>query len=641
MAEIILSRLTIDNFKGCRHFDLEPGRKGCTISGENAAGKTTIFDAYMWLLWGKDSRGRKDFDIKPLLPDGTVADHAAITSVEGEFWADGQPVTLKRTYYERWSTKRGRSEATFDGHSSDYYLDDVPTQKNAFDAAVAQLVGDEETFRILTSVTYFPEQMKWQDRRAKLSELAGVLSDPEIMATDERFRSLIEDMGSKTVDDYKKMISAQRKTLARAKTDIPARIDEQQTTIRSYEGVDFSGVEAEITGLAAREEDLRRQLLELNSEDAAKGFKDQRDKVDAERRALEAENRSHRMLLQSALDGRIYAQKGLLDEEEAIGQQKKDLKRLTEEEAAFKDKIDSLRAEWRMADAREYDGSDVCPVCGQKLPEKKIRQAKAAFDAQKAEELRNIEQRASQVGVDLERTQTRICDLQDGIAAREAAVKTRRAELDAQPEPAPVEDLPDYAAKMAAFLAETDRLDKLIRQAGAPARQTEEKLRADLSAVQSRRRTQEALLAQRAVLDGARARVDELREQAKKTSSELEKLDGQLLLLEDFSRYKAGFVEDTINGMFEHARFRLFRDQINGGLEECCDVVYGGVPYSSLNNGARINIGIDILRTFGEKTGTTVPLFVDNAEAVTDLWTTGGQMILLKVDGKKKELTVK
>ena len=111
--------------------------------------------------------------------------------------------------------------------------------------------------------------------------------------------------------------------------------------------------------------------------------------------------------------------------------------------------------------------------------------------------------------------------------------------------------------------------------------------------------------------------------------------------MEDFSRYKAGFVEDTINGMFEHARFRLFRDQINGGLEECCDVVFGGVPYSSLNNGARINIGIDIIRTFGEKTGTTVPLFVDNAEAVTELWTTGGQMILLKVDGKKKELTVK
>ena len=641
MAEIILSKLIIDNFKGCRHFELAPNRRGCTISGENAAGKTTIFDAYMWLLWGKDSRGRKDFDIKPLLPDGTVADHAAITSVEGEFWADGQPVTLKRTYYERWSTKRGRSEATFDGHSSDYYLDDVPTQKNAFDAAVAQLVGDEETFRILTSVTYFPEQMKWQDRRAKLSELAGVLSDPEIMATDERFRDLPDEMGSRSVEDYKKMLSAQRKTLARAKTDIPARIDEQQTTIRSYEGVDFSGVEAEITGLVAREVNLRGQLLDLNNEDAAKGFKDQRDKVDAERRALEAENRSHRIDLQAGHDSRMMLERSIQDAEVAITRQARDLSRLMEDEKHLQDRIENLRAAWSMADARGYDGSDVCPTCGQKLPEAKIRQAKQAFDAQKKQELEEISRKGQQAGVDLERIQVRIVEQQEHIEALEAEQTARRTELEAQPEPAPVEDLPDYAAKMAAFLAETDRLDKLIQQAGAPARQTEEKLRADLSAVQSRRRTQEALLAQRAVLDGARARVVELREQAKKTSSELEKLDGQLFLLEDFSRYKAGFVEDTINGMFEHARFRLFRDQINGGLEECCDVVYGGVPYSSLNNGARINIGIDILRTFGEKTGTTVPLFVDNAEAVTDLWTTGGQMILMKVDGKKKELTVK
>jgi len=197
MANIILSRLTIDNFKGCRHFELAPNRKGCTISGENAAGKTTIFDAYMWLLWGKDSRGRKDFDIKPLLPDGTVADHAAITSVEGEFWADNCPITLKRTYYERWSAKRGRSEATFDGHSSDYYIDEVPTQKNGFDQAVAALVGSEDTFRILTSVTWFPEQMKWQDRRAKLFDLAGIQDDRDIMATDVKFAPLQVAMGGK------------------------------------------------------------------------------------------------------------------------------------------------------------------------------------------------------------------------------------------------------------------------------------------------------------------------------------------------------------------------------------------------------------------------------------------------------------
>lgn len=641
MAEIILSKLTIDNFKGCRHFVLEPNRKGCTISGENAAGKTTIFDAYMWLLWGKDSRGKKDFEIKPLAPDGTVKDHAAITSVEGEFWVDGSPTTLKRTYYEKWSTKRGRSEATFDGHSSDFYVDEVPTQKGGFDQAVAALVGGEDTFRILTSVTWFPEQMKWQDRRAKLFDLAGIGSDLSIMETDERFAPLAEALGGKELEDYKKVLSARRKNLARAKTDIPARIDEQQTTIRSLEGVDFAAAEQEITGLSAREETIRQQLRDLGSQDAAAGFKAEREKVEAQRMALEAENRAHRIDLQAGVDSRMMLERSVQDAENAIARQKKELTRLTEDETGLKDRLESLRAEWSMADAQAYDGSDTCPTCGQKLPEKKIRQAKQAFDAKKAEALHHIELRAANVGEDLERIQVRIVEQQDHIDALEAEAKARRAELEALPEPAPVEDLPGYQDQRTELLREMDRLDKLIAQAGAPARQTEDKLRADLASVQARRRDQEAILAQKSVLKLAQGRVEELTEQARKTSLELAEKDGMLLLTEEFSRYKAGFVEDSINGMFDRASFRLFRDQINGGLEECCDVVYEGVPYQSLNNGARINIGIDIIRTISKAEGTSVPLWVDNAEAVTDLWTTGGQMIRLVVDGRKKELTVK
>ena len=164
MAKITLQRLTIDNFKGCRHFEFAPMGANCTIAGENATGKTTLYDSLVWLLFGKDSQGRKDFDIKPLAPDGTVADHAAITSVEALLDCDGEEKALKRTYAEKWTTKRGKSEAEFDGHESEYFVDEVPVKKNAFDAAVGNLV-DEATFRLLTNVTYFPETMKPEDNQ--------------------------------------------------------------------------------------------------------------------------------------------------------------------------------------------------------------------------------------------------------------------------------------------------------------------------------------------------------------------------------------------------------------------------------------------------------------------------------------------
>jgi len=491
MANIILSRLTIDNFKGCRHFELAPNRKGCTISGENAAGKTTIFDAYMWLLWGKDSRGRKDFDIKPLLPDGTVADHAAITSVEGEFWADNCPITLKRTYYERWSAKRGRSEATFDGHSSDYYIDEVPTQKNGFDQAVAALVGSEDTFRILTSVTWFPEQMKWQDRRAKLFDLAGIQDDRDIMATDVKFAPLQVAMGGKDLEDYKKIVAAKRKNLSRAKSDIPARIDEQRTTIRQLDTIDFAAVEAEVSDLSAREEDLKRQLQEIQNTDAAGSLKAEREKVLADLRTLEAENRSYRISLQSGQDGRLFLERSIQDAETARTQRRKELDRMVSEETRIKDQREHLRAEWKMADVQTYDGSDACPTCGQKLPAALLNQAKAAFSAKKAARLKEIEEQGQRLGADLEFIQNRIVCEQDSIDMLEAQQNERKAELAAMPVPAPVTDMPDYAAKKVGFDAELARLDKLIQQATEPSAQAVTQLEEDISAMQTRRRQPE------------------------------------------------------------------------------------------------------------------------------------------------------
>jgi hypothetical protein len=130
----------------------------------------------------------------------------------------------------------------------------------------------------------------------------------------------------------------------------------------------------------------------------------------------------------------------------------------------------------------------------------------------------------------------------------------------------------------------------------------------------------------------ANQRIEELNQQARKAAEAVEELDQMLYLCEEFSRFRASFVEQSVNQLFDNASFRLFREQINGGLEECCDVMYQGVPYGSLNNGARINIGIDIIRTFSREMGIHVPLFVDNAESVTDLWSSGGQMVLLVVN---------
>ena len=111
-----------------------------------------------------------------------------------------------------------------------------------------------------------------------------------------------------------------------------------------------------------------------------------------------------------------------------------------------------------------------------------------------------------------------------------------------------------------------------------------------------------------------------------------------LFLLEEFTRYKTRYIEDGVNGLFRLAKFRLFREQANGGLEERCDVTFKGIPYGSLNNGARINVGIDIINTLSRVYGVEVPLFVDNAESVTRIEKMKTQVIRLVVSEPDKEL---
>ena len=637
---ITLQRLTIDNFKGCRHFEFLPAGADCTIAGENATGKTTVYDALVWLLFGKDSKGRKDFDIKPLDADGKVADNAAITSVEAVLDNDGEDLKLKRTYYEKWTTKRGRSEAEFDGHGSDYYVDDVPVKKNAFDDSVSALVN-ESTFRMLTNVSYFPEQMKWQDRRSMLFTLAGVKSDAEIMSTEPKFAPLIEAMGSKSVEDYKKILTSQRKGLAKTKADTPARIDEQTKTVTELERVDFDALRAQRQEMADREEDYKQQLVKLQSKDATARLREQRDTLTAQLQALEAENRAFRASQSSDTSGLDALRREISGLEERVALAKSDVASMEQDEAEYKALVQQLRAEWSMLDSQEYNGSTTCPTCGQDLPKSQLAKVRRTWADNKSKQLKAIEDRGSSASDRLERVQVRLVDMQGQLETMQQTLEDRRTELAAIPEPRPVTDMPDYSEKQSDLFRKIAETDQLIASAKAPAKKKEADLRVKIQATRQDITQMDSAIAQESRLMAARQRVDELMEQARKASEALESLDGMLFLIEDFSRYKAHFVESSINGMFEHATFRLFKEQINGGMEECCDVVYKGIPYNSLNNGARINIGIDIIKTISERTGVSVPLFVDNAEAVTNLWDSGSQQIRLVVDETAKELTIR
>ena len=641
MTEIKIKRLVLENFKCHSNLTLTFNGGNASIFGDNASGKTSIYDALTWLLFGKDSQGNgeKNIEIKPLDANGEVRDHDALTSVEAVLDVNGEEVTLRRTYKEVWTTKRGSSQATYDGNTSEYYVSGVPCKKNAFQDKVNELVS-EDTFRMLTSVSHFANGINWQERRAVLFQVAGVMDDAQILATSEGFAPLVESMGKLSLEDYKKKLLAEKRQFVGAKTEIPARISECQKTIEDIQGLDFAGAQAEVEALNAKKEAVSAQIVAIeHSNEADKKALEIRE-AQLELSTLESENRAYRT---SQGSGLLNVQNLKMD----LSDLQKQLDRKRHELANEKAYIDGLskniadyRDRWISVNGETFTGGS-CPTCGQNLPAAQFQTAKDKFEANKQKRLADILQTANSYKESKTQAEDRLTRQQEEIQQLGAAIQQKEQAI-AAAEASLVEivDMADYAQRKGAIQARMDKLNAELFEIHHSVSDLKMRLRQEMSEINGQIGVKMGIISSQNLLEYSRKRVEELREDARSAAECLEAIEKMLFLMDEYSRYKTRFVEDSINGMFRVARFRLFREQANGGIEDRCDVVHDGVPYISVNNGMKINLGIDIINTLSVAYGVRVPLFVDNAESVTKLENCNSQIIRLVVSENDKELRV-
>ena len=641
MTEIKIKRLVLENFKCHKSLKLDFEGGNASIYGDNASGKTSIYDALTWLLFGKDSQGNgeKNIEIKPLDANGEVKDHLAVTAVEAVLDVNGEEVTLRRTYKEVWTTKRGSAQATYDGNTSDYYADGVPVKRNAFQDKVNELV-DEDTFRMLTSVSYFANGISWQDRRAVLFKVAGVMDDAQILATNEAFVPLVESMGRLGIEDYKKKLLAEKRKFVGAKTEIPARISECQKTIEDVEGLDFAGAKAEVEALNAKKEDIAAQILAIEHDSAADKKQMEIREAQLELTALESENRSYRTSQSSGLLSVQNLKIDLSDLQKRLDRKQHEIANEKAYIDSLTKKIDEYRDRWISMNGETFT-SGVCPTCGQNLPAAQLQAAKEQFEANKQKRLDDILQAANSYKESKAQAEDRLTRQQEELRYIETEIQQKQQEIAAaEANLVEIQDMEGYADRKKAIMARIDTLNEEMREMTQASSDVIGKLRMEVAEIASKISSCLALIGKEELLGYSKQRVAELREDAKNTAACLEGIEKMLYLIDEYSRYKTRFVEDSINGLFRIARFRLFREQANGGIEDRCDVVYDGIPYISVNNGMKINLGIDIINTLSTAYGVRVPLFVDNAESVTNLEKCGSQIVRLVVSENDKELRV-
>lgn len=629
MKTIQLTRLTISNFKGIKSFDGQFNIR-TVISGANATGKTTLFDAFTWLLFGKNSEDKKDFGIKPLSSDNKPV-HRVDIEVQATMFVfetnllAGDDVTLRRVMREKWVTRRGSAEEEFTGHETLYFWNDVPLSQAEYEMKVSSILGDTvQLFKLITNPFYF-NSMKWQDRRAILVNMAGEIPTPD------RFLKLLKDIGNKTVDEYRKELAAKKKKLKIELETIPARIDEVKRSKPATQ--DWKVIEDEISDTEKKLKDTIEELTNSGKSydqhnaqvvEYKKKINALKSKIsDIEYDASTVFNRS--MNNKRANIDRVNGEIQML--QDFI---KRDQRTVKENEERIKNNerlITELREEFYKVSENTFtfvmdENNMVCPTCHQSLPQSEIDKieefAKLTWQKEQSKQLDAIRSAGLKLKEENEILQkmnlSRVTSSTDNINALLEEKETwEKAEIISSGKV--LKGNKEYQeAKVQ--LAELEA--NPVQEAKYDRNTTELKLRQ--SGYSDRINNLKSILSTRVQIKASEDRETELLRQEKEYAQQLADLEKVEFEIHDYVKAQVDAVEVKVNEMFAGIRVKMFSDQINGGIVETCEILINGVPWQDANNAAKINAGMAIIETLTRHYGVSAPIWVDNAESVNNIY---------------------
>lgn len=631
-----LLKLKLQNFKGIRNSEFDFGGIDATIYGDNATGKTTVFDSLCWLLFGKDSLDRADFEIKTIENGEPI--HKVNHEVEAEFLHDdGNSFTLKRVYREKYSSPRG-GDTKLTGHTTDYFINEVPVKEKEYKQYINDVIA-EDVFKLITNPLYFNEQYSWQNRRKLLLEISGDIKDDEVINSRSELTRLAELLNGRTVDEQRKIVAAKKTAINKELDMIPVRIDEAMRN--------KADISASQTKLTTDIETLNKSIDDLENQKATivNGFSstEKRSKIDEIGRQLKARQsevlsiyNSEKQRKRDEYEALLTQLKIIESEHDRYTDRAYDLAKDIERESK---RIETLQAEFDTFNAQEFN-KETCPTCGQPLPEDKQAELEATFNSEKAaklEEWQALIESAKKLKANYEEQREVLLVKADGLTKeiedKTKAYESKFKDYESYLEPN-VEDDPDYKElKAELFLLELDEGEEADDKEVA-------RLDDEIKSVKEKRAALETELNKYALNADIQKRVIELENQQQKLAAEKNLLDETSFLIDEFVKAKVDMLEESINSHFEYARFKMFNVLVNGNIEECCETTYKGVPYRSMNNAARMNVGLDIINALTKFYNVTAPVFIDNAEAVTDFIKCNSQTIKLFVDADFKELTM-
>ncbi len=630
---IKVKSLHIENFKGCREMDISFG-DATKIYGQNASGKTTLVDAFMWLLFGKNSAGDSKFQIRPLDKDGNQIDNVEIKAV-AVLDVDGEEKKFQKIQKQKWVKPRGRQEKELAGNINEFEINDIPKKEKDYNAYITSMV-DEKVFKLITNPAAFVS-LKWQEQRDILLKLVSEVTDADVIAANPDLFPLSDELAQFTAEELtakaKKALSSYKKK----QVELPARIDEVS---KSLTDIDTAELELQANAIKEQIADLESQMDDTTTQ--YEQWQKQSDEIlqkkmdlneyvrNANADLIEQRSRLNRELLE--------LQQKLRDTQNDFRIAELDKQRCEQNLERHNKERDSIFAQWKEWNAKVFDESlwtfdesdTICKQCGQKLPEEQAKERKtnfynrknqaiAKFDAEKSAHLDNLESigaeltnsmKTASVGIDTASEKMTELALQSGSLKKEITAKEN--ELATLPQEVDLSDNQEFQSMQDEVIAMEEAHNSMTSAAD---------IRSQLKILISGKH-EELLVVQAKIASAnniaAEERIDKLKAEQKQVGQQVADCEKQMYLLDQFTQAKMNMLSEKINERFKKANFILFKNQINGGMAECCECEYDGVPYSSLNSGHRIVVGLDIISTLHDVYGVKAPVWIDNAEGLND-----------------------
>ena len=666
MKRITIKSLSLLNFKGIRKLEITQFGEQTNIFGANASGKTTIFDAFTWLLFGKDSTDRQAFEVKTLDQDNNV-----IPKIEHHVTAilsiDGEDVEIKRTLTEKWVKQRGALETTFQGNEQGFFWNGVPMQSGEFSKKVSTIM-DEKVFKLITNPLAF-NSMKWQDQRQVLMDIAGGITDQEVAKGNDAFVELLSKLSNKSLEEYKKQVAVQVKNAKDELKMLPTRIDEVERG--KPEAQDFNLHRTNLMVLEDRLKDVDDQITDkLQAQQAINEQKVEKQnriyalksevsklefnaKTEAERQIREAGSNATNLLNQiNSVDAEIKAADNSLNTLKSSLQSKKN------DQENLENKVKDFRSQWEKRNAETFqmpEGETACPTCKREFEAESLQEKKAeaelAFKTKKQRDLATISSQGKSHNQILENTKKEIITLTDRVEAAKAnieSLKAKKDELEKQlEEDKSLEGLKSVEEITAEILSKDEEINSkkgeiaqlqeaLENQKGVDVddlKSQKTEITSKISELKSQLQTEEQI-------KRADDRISELMAMETSLAQQIADVEKEQFTIENFIKAKIDRLEAIINGKFSLVKFKMFETLINGGETETCKALVDGVPFSDANNAAKINAGIDIINTLCQHYQVSAPIFVDNRESVSQLVESNSQIINLIVSEADTKLRV-